>query len=74
MGVSQTFRVERSDDRKNVCARRLPQLRMAPITAVPHQSLLPREIDHHNGDYVPHSFQTVCGFFNVAQNLLVQGL
>ena len=35
MGVSQTFRVERSDDRKNVCVRRLPQLRMAPITAVP---------------------------------------
>ena len=37
MGVSQTFRVERSDDRKNVRVRRLPQLRMAPITAVPQQ-------------------------------------
>jgi len=35
MGVSQTFRVEKSGDWKNVCVRRLPQLRMAPIAAVP---------------------------------------
>ena len=47
---------------------------MAPNNAVPQQSLPPWEIDHHNGDYVPHSFQTVCGFFNVTHNLHVQGL
>ena len=27
-----------------------------------------REIDHHTGNYVPYSFQTVCGFFYVPQN------
>ena len=25
------------------------------------------EIDHHTGNYVPYSFRTVCGFFNVPQ-------
>ena len=25
------------------------------------------EIDHHSGNYVPYSFRTVCGFFNVPQ-------
>ena len=25
------------------------------------------EIDHHTGDYLPYSFRTVCGFFNVPQ-------
>ena len=34
----------------------------------------PWEIDHHTWDYVPYSLRTVCGFFNVPQNLYMQGL
>ena len=34
----------------------------------------PWEIDQHTGDYVLYSLRTVCGFFNVPQNLYMQGL
>ena len=47
---------------------------MTPITVGPWQSLPPWEIDHHTGDYVPYSLRTLCGFFNVPQNLYMQGL
>ena len=46
---------------------------MTPITAGPQQSLPPWEIDYHTGDYVPYSLRTVCGFFNVPQNLYMKG-
>ena len=32
------------------------------------------EINYHTVDYVPYSLRTVCKFFNVPQNLCVQGL
>ena len=41
-----------------------------PLTVPPPM----RERDHHTGDYVPYSLRTVCGFFNVPQNLYMQGL
>ena len=31
------------------------------------------EINHHSGDYVPCSLRAVCKFFNVPQNLWLQG-
>lgn len=43
-----------------------------PVTAPPSPASL--EIDHHTWDYVPYSLQTVCGFFNISQNLYVQRL
>ena len=31
------------------------------------------KIENISGDYVPHPLQTLCGFFNVPQNLYLQG-